>query len=401
MAPVATVPVDTHELAPLPPQAPATPAQPEWAPPSSVWSERPADWRAIPTRHATPTKARLRNPKTLAVALLALALLVAAVVVTRPQGQQPHPDTRFGSLGTSPSSLVWAVQMPTGTQLAVIGVPHTGDPVAMAIPNQTNVTLPAGNVAQAGQSAGSGPQAQAVAQTLLDRRVGHYLFTSPGTLASQIDRLGGIHVQTESAFTYAGHTIQPGSVTMRGAMAVAYLGQGSADDATARWEDVLSGIMGASSSPSDWSTAGTTDDATVVSKIMASAKDATVVEMPTAPSSESGLNVDQKALTKALGQFGTSLGTLVRVVVINGSGAPGLGTMINDKLAPAGFLVVASQNATRFNQRTTQIVATGNGFVDAARRAQTLLGKGEVEVSGEPSQLADVTIVVGKDFSAR
>jgi len=43
-------------------------------------------------------------------------------------------------------------------------------------------------------------------------------------------------------------------------------------------------------------------------------------------------------------------------------------------------------------------VATGNGFVDAARRAQALLGIGAVEVSNEPSQLADLTIVVGKDF---
>jgi len=389
-------------MAPATAAAPSTtPAQPAWSPPSSVWSERPADWRAIPSREKTSAKARLRNPRTLAVALLALGLLVAAVVVTRPRDSSSSLETRFGSIGSSPTSIVWAVETPTGTQLAVVGVPHNAAPTAMAIPDQTNVLLPAGNVVLAGQSAANGTQAQAVAQTLLHRRVGHYLYTSTGTLASQIDRLGGIQVQTESGFTYSGHKIQPGNVKMTGAMAVAYLTQGSADDATARWEDVLSGIMVVSSDPSQWTTAGSTDDAIVVSRLMAAAKDATVSEMPTAASSQSGLNVDLKALNKMLPAFGTSLGTLVRVVVVNGSGAPGLGTLINDKLAPGGFVVVASQNATHFNARHTQIVATGNAFVDAARRAQALLGIGAVEVSNEPSQLADVTIVVGKDFSAK
>ena len=379
----------------------AAPAQPAWSPPSTVWSERPADWRAIPSRETPSAKARLRNPKTLAVAVLALGLLVAAVVVTRPRDPGSSPETRFGSIGTSPPSVAWAIETPTGTQLAVIGVPHNGAPAAMAIPDQTNVVLPAGNTVAAGQGAADGAQAQAVAQILLRHRVGHYLYSSTGQLASQIDRLGGIQVQTESSFTYNGHTIHPGDVTMTGAMAVAYLTSGSADDATARWEDVLSGIMVASDNPSEWAAAGTTDDATVVARVMAAAKGASVSEMPTAPSSSGGLNVDQKALDRMLPSFGTSLGTLVRVVVVNGSGAPGLGTLINDKLAPAGFVVVASQNATHFNQHRTQIVATGNEFVDAARRAQALLGVGAVEVSNEPSQLADLTIVVGKDFSAK
>src|SRR5262249_39337150 len=181
----------------------------------------------------------LRNPKTLAVAVLALGLLVAAVVVTRPRDGSSSPDARFGSLGNAPSSVVWAVQAPGGTQLAVIGVPHNRDPLAMAIPDQTNVILPAGNTAVAGQSARNGSQAQAIAQALLRRRVGHYLVSSTGMLAAQIDRLGGIQVQTESTFTSAGHTIQPGDVKMTGAMAVDYITQGSADNATARWEDVL------------------------------------------------------------------------------------------------------------------------------------------------------------------
>ena len=87
------------------------------------------------------------------------------------------------------------------------------------------------------------------------------------------------------------------------------------------------------------------------------------------------------------------------MVVVNGSGAPGLGTLIDGKLAPYGFSVLTSENASHFNVRKTEIVATGDANVAAARQARQILGVGVVKVSNQPSSLADVTVVVGKDFS--
>jgi hypothetical protein len=99
-------------------------------------------------------------------------------------------------------------------------------------------------------------------------------------------------------------------------------------------------------------------------------------------------------------KFGSSLGSLVRVVVVNGSGAPGLGTLIDGKLAPQGFSVLTSENATHFNVRHSVVVATGEANLAKAEVAAKILGVKSVKVSDQPTSLADITIIVGKDLHA-
>ena len=369
-----------------------------WSPPPSPWSE-PAERQRVERRRVGVGK-RLRNPKTLAVALLAVALLAAAVLIARPKPPKQSPDAQLTGPGQSPASVVWAVREPGRTELAVIGIPHKQPAMAMAIPDQTSLALPAGNLSTAGESATDGPQALAAAQTVTGRRVGHYLFSNMQSLGPLIDRLRGIEVQTESSFTYNGQSVPAGSVKMSGQMAEAYLTQGSADDATGRWEDVLSGILQAPSEPSTWNGAGASDDLTLVGELLTAARGAPVLELPTAATSQSVLNVDTTPMNVMLRKFGSSLGTLVRVVVVNGTGAPGLGTLINDKLATAGFTVVASQNASHFGYPRTLIAAQGSSFVPAARRAQAILHVGRVKLSPS-SSLSGLTILVGTDFHAR
>jgi hypothetical protein len=65
---------------------------------------------------------------------------------------------------------------------------------------------------------------------------------------------------------------------------------------------------------------------------------------------------------------------------------------------PEGFRVVLSQNADHFGERTTAIIASGDDHVDEATRVRQALGVGEVQVTKVPSGLADVTIVIGKDY---
>jgi len=403
-APTPVAPAPAPAVAPA--DAPAVaPADAEggpqvWSPPSTVWNERPAEWQQVKQRKVGVGK-RLRNPKSLALALLAVALLAAAVLIARPKTAGPSPDAQLTGPGRSPASVVWALREPGRTELAVIGIPHKQPALAMAIPDQTNFALPAGNASTAGQSADNGTQAQAVAQTVTGRRVGHYLFSTMQSLGPLIDRLRGIDVQTESSFTFNGQSIPAGSVKMSGSMAEAYLTQGSAEDATGRWEDVLSGILQAPSDPSKWNGVGTSDDLSLVGELLTAARGAPVVELPTAASSQSGVNVDTTPMNAMLRRFGSSLGTLVRVVVVNGSGAPGLGTIINDRLATAGFTVVASQNASHFGIHRTVIAAQGSAFVPAARDAQAILRVGKVELSNPPSSLSDLTIVVGDDFHAK
>jgi hypothetical protein len=247
-------------------------------------------------------------------------------------------------------------------------------------------------------SADTGPHAQAVAQNVLLRRVGHYLVTTPSNFGKLVDALGGIQVQTEAPFTFGGHRIQPGTITMKGAMAVAYLSQAGDSDVTGRWEDLLAGVLDAAHESSAWGTVGDSDDAVVVSRLLAAATGATVYEMPTEPASGGGIEADRDALTKMLPKFAESLGPLVRVVVVNGSGAPGLGSLIDGKLAPYGFSVVTSENASHFNVKHTTVVASGEKYLVAAQVAAKMLGVKSVKVSDQPTFLADVTIIAGKDL---
>jgi hypothetical protein len=370
--------------------------------PDSIWGERPPGLRAVPASIPRETaRTRLRNPKTLAAAILALGLLATAALVARPGVLRRGGDTDVVDLGPAPPSVVWSLATSHGVQLAVVGLPGAGPGLALALPSDTHVILPAGDVSTIGQSAGSGPRAQAVAQNVLLKRVGHYLVSTPSSLSSLVDTIGPIEVNTEAAYTFGGHSIATGTVKMTGPSAVAYLAQASANDVTARWEDVLAGVLGTDSQPSDWASAGASDDLSRVSRLLAGAHGATVLEMPTAPATGGGFEVDRAALAGIVSRFGPSLGTLIRVVVVNGSGTPGLGTLIDGKLAPYGFTVVTSSNATRFDVRVTEIVASGDSFVAAARQARQILGVGSVRVSDQPTSLADVTIVVGKDLTAR
>jgi hypothetical protein len=418
--PVAPAPVVASPIAPAPVVEPTVASAPVSAPPSltlapaetgsvvpgrtplptTIWGEPTGQPVAVPVRmRREPTRPRLRNPKTLTAAILAVLLLGAAVYVARPGTLGKPKPPPAGSLGASPPSVVWAMPTAHGVQLAVVGLPKNGTGVALALPSATHVILPAGDISTIGASAGSGPRAQAVAQNILLRRVGHYLVSTPASLAQLVDDLGGLDIGTEAAFTFGGHKIEAGTVKMTGAMALAYLSQATADDVTGRWEDVIAAVLLAPSEAADWSAVGASDDLSVVSRLLAASRGATVYEMPTAPAVGGGDEVDRDALGSMLDRFGSSLGDITRVVVVNGSGAPGLGTLIDGRLAPYGFSVVTSENASHFDVRRTQIVASGDENVAAATQAQKVLGVGTVKVTDQPTSLSDVTIIVGKDFS--
>ena len=391
---------------PAPTPAPTNPAPSIPVRPGPLPSSPPASGGAqgaaaagsrIPVAAKTE-RPRLRNPKTLAAAFLALTLLAAAVYVARPgAGGNDHPRVA-GSLGAAPPSVVWMIPTSHGDQIAVVGLPKSGPAVAIAVPSESHVTLPAGDISTVGVSADSGPHAQAVAQNVLLKRIGHYLVTTPANFGKLVNALGGIQVQTEAPFTFNGHRINPGSIKMKGAMAVAYLAQAGTDDVTGRWEDLLAGVLDAAREASAWGTVGESDDPVVVSRLLAASTGATVLEMPTEPASGGGIEADRNALSRMLPRFGQSLGSLVRIVVVNGSGAPGLGTVIDGRLAPYGFSVVTSENASRFDVKRSTVVASGQGNLKAAEVAAKILGVKSVKVSDQPTSLEDVTIIVGKDL---
>src|SRR5262249_57784056 len=109
--------------------------------------------------------------------ILAVAVLAAAVYVARAGGQNNDHPLVAGSLGAEPPSVVWMIPTSHGDQIAIVGLPKSGPAVAIAIPSDAHVILPAGDISTIGVSANTGPHALAVAQNVLLRRVGHYLVT--------------------------------------------------------------------------------------------------------------------------------------------------------------------------------------------------------------------------------
>ena len=84
----------------------------------------------------------------------------------------------------------------------------------------------------------------------------------------------------------------------------------------------------------------------------------------------------------------------------NGSGEPGVGEAVAVSIIPAGFRVVLSQNAQTFDVVRTEVFANGPDHEAEARAVKEALGLGRVRVAAVPSNVGDITIVVGKDFTA-
>lgn len=88
---------------------------------------------------------------------------------------------------------------------------------------------------------------------------------------------------------------------------------------------------------------------------------------------------------------------VVRVVVYNGAGKPGIAGEAAQQLIRAGLRVVDTQNADNFGYKTTQIVVRkGNAMVgDSVRR---VLGVGEVSVDESAQDVTDVVVIIGADY---
>jgi hypothetical protein len=93
-----------------------------------------------------------------------------------------------------------------------------------------------------------------------------------------------------------------------------------------------------------------------------------------------------------------------RVLVLNGVGTPGLGEKVRAKLVPAGFVFVGSRNAPTFGYLKTQVLvkdATTAGTELGNRVARALgVPSTSVRSSNQIGTIADVVVIVGRDFKA-
>jgi len=170
----------------------------------------------------------------------------------------------------------------------------------------------------------------------------------------------------------------------------------NAEDTAIRWASVLEAFLKAAPAVSQ-SDLAETDDAAGAAAVLGGASGAEVQVAPTKVVGATAIVPAQPDFDELVGRlFGTPIP--VRAFVQNGSGSPGIGEAVARDLLPQGFRIVLTGNAASFNHDTTLITAIGADHLDDANRARSALGVGAVRVSQVPSGLADVTIVVGRDF---
>jgi LytR cell envelope-related transcriptional attenuator/LytR_cpsA_psr family len=326
--------------------------------------------------------------------------VAAGLLVYRSRREAPQPVPP----GPPPvSSLIaWSLNLDDRAFVAVIAIPPGRAAVALAVPGDTLIDLPSGSPTTVGAATTTPGVLLASMQAIFDQRIPHYVVSSGLDLQNLIDRVGGIRVLVEQAIAWQGQTLGPGETILTGGAALEYLESADPLDATGRWEEVLAGVLGAVGAPNlAVAPLGTTDDPVLVPSLLSLAKGAAVLELPTAVIEGSGgRRVDSKAL-KALrfSRFPGIGGRLVRVVVLNGNGQPGVGAEIATLLAPSGYRVVSSQNTETFDSEETQVIASTTEFLEAASQVLGLIGVGKVYVGPQPTGIADITIVVGKDYS--
>jgi hypothetical protein len=313
-----------------------------------------------------------------AVALLAVVGAVAAITLSTRGGEAPPqlaPERSVSEL------VLLVIEAPAKPLAAVVGWTSDGCR-AVVIPADLPITIPGqGEGLVSDVVAAPGRTGQIAVSNLLGMWVDHHVVTDLPHLSAVIDRAGGIEV---------------GGVTRKGAETVASLVAGPGRELS--WQATLGGLLssGLAWEPSDYLDVDATEK---VSMILGGGERSVVEPLPTRVSAGGLEEPDYEHIGTVLtAVFGAAQRPIIPVIVLNGSGTPGVGEDVAQRIVPDGYRVVVSANASTFDHAETLIVAGSQHDRQVAEHVRDLLGVGQVVVSGPPSGIALLTIVVGKDF---
>ena len=348
-------------------------------------------------RHARRRRTRVLE----IVAGVVAVVLLGWFLFGRGDGGKEAAGSTPTSAGPSGPSRLLALSIP-GTalpHLAVVGTASDGRGAsALPIPMEMTTVVPGqGETATAQVAQLPGASIQVALSNTVGTWAEAYAVITVRQLAVVVDREGGLSVDLPIPVTTDAGVLGPGTTTLTGAQVRALLAV-PGDEAPTYWASVLEGLL---ASPPTIQTGdlAASNGLEVVQQVLDGAKGARVLEFPTKVVAGTVTVAAQPALDQVVtGAFGTT--APVPAIVQNGNGTPGVGEQVGRRIIPAGFRVVLSQNAETFGLPTTDVIANGNENLEAARAARQALGVGRVGVSQVPSGIGDITIVVGKDFTA-
>jgi LytR cell envelope-related transcriptional attenuator len=289
---------------------------------------------------------------------------------------------------TAPTLLSISVRSLPVPLVAVVGVSSDGRTIAINIPPSLLVTIPGGGDGTIAEVAlRPGETLAATISNVLGTWIGAHATTDMVGLTAIVDRAGGL--------TLPGST-EPSS----GEQVRAYLEQKTGPERLARWSQVLSALLAKPVTLQDSDLRGL-GELQPSQEVLSQVSSPQVEDLPATPTQGRFLVADLAGIAKLLSaDLGLEAAPVARVAVLNGNGRPGVGESVAGVLIPAGYRVVSSQNAQKFGQKTTQIIAQGASVRAAAERLHGLLGVGRVIVVDQRSGFADITLVVGEDYTA-
>lgn len=331
----------------------------------------------VPVRKRIEWTSRARLFGLIAVAL-AVAVVIPQLIV------RSRDDEADQALPSSPSNqrvVAWTLhEEGRGTYLAVFGS-GAKEAVVLAIPAEVTINVPGQNLGTPADAAAAGDQdlVEVTVENLLGVPIDETVLADVASLTTVVDGMGGISVRGED---------------LSGAEVAAYLREipedAPPDLAFLRWQDVLDGLIAV----------GPDKPAALPEQLRPVLTEApSLVSLPVVDIGGGLLRPDQEALQPLVAEhFVLTTPNVVRLVVLNGVGTPGIGEEVARILVPEGFRLMSSGNANTFDLEMTTIIASSREDLDAAARAKDLLGAGEVQLGNQPTGLADVTVVVGRDF---
>ena len=274
------------------------------------------------------------------------------------------------------------VHTDAGPFAAVVGSSGGADGV-VAVPVEVRLTIPGQGEATLREALQLDPrQAATTVANLLGVWVDHHVELDRAGLLALVDRAGGFDL---------------GERTLDGTATLEVL-EGAGDGRDAAFELVLRGLFGGSVTwePPD---VASSDFPSSVLQVLRSSAGATVRSIPASEAASGIVVADPESVRQALVEaFGGPDREVVNVIALNGSGVPGVGELVAERIVHGGFRIVLSENASDFDHDETLIVVGSSRDVALGERVRDLMGIGSVNVS-VASGIAPVTIVVGKDFT--
>ena len=343
---------------------------------------------------------RKRHKRIVRASFLAVVLVLAAiayVALVPPESKEsaapsPSPDL-------IPSDLTLLMLRTDQPFSAIVGTGGGRPPLVMTLPNKLLTEIPGKGTATVSTAVKkSAEYGRTAISNLMGVWVPEYVDIVPSQLVRLVDSAGGLELNLPKVVKLNGRSIGPGPTELSGEQVLKYLEDSEGRERDQRWGIVLNamfanGFRVPKGAGSDEAVARFED-----------AQGAAVTEFPTIVAQGGYLNDDPAVTSVTLrSTYGIDTGEPEPVILFIGVDRPNLAQEVTARIVPDGYRVVSYQTSRSLDrgvpQDLTKIYTTEDA-VEQARELQDSLGVGKVFLSKQSSGLADITVIVGKNYLA-